>query len=237
MLMVRADFQATPPFHLRFSTMLFGHRTLTLFSRMNYGKFYSQKQRQATKQIGLLGHYVPSYSFTYRSAYAFALQPKFYGARLPGIQEKKVFCSPLGSKFSGSRGFTFCTCLLVILTVGKYVTAAASPQLAVICHSMLTTERFMICLNNPSPLFNVSYMNGIAPRRASECLMSPHHHRRQQLLQQGHAWLRSVPARTGSGAEIYSGQSRFTLAHVAADCSRPLGFSQESPFLCLRAVS
>lgn len=94
-----------------------------------------------------------------------------------------------------------------------------SPHPAVICHSMLTTKRFMIRLNNPSPCFKVSYTNGTAPRRASECLLSPYHLRRQCLLQQGNAWLYNMPPCSGSRAEIDPGESRFTSAQGLASCS------------------
>lgn len=134
-------------------------------------------------------------------------------------KKRKVFCSSLWNKFSSSCVFMFCTCLLMILTVCGYVTAALSLHSAVICHSILKTTIFMLCLNNPSPQSKVSYTNGIAPRRASECLLLPHSLRREQLLQQGHAWLYNMLPCTGNRAEIYWGQSRFTSAQALASCS------------------
>lgn len=104
------------------------------------------------------------------------------------------------------------------LTVCGCVTAAeSSPCSHLPWHAH--HQRFMICLNNPSPCFKVCYMNGTAPRRASKCLLSPYHLRRQWVLQQGNAWLYNMPPCSGSRAEIYPGQSRFTSAQGLASCS------------------
>lgn len=60
--------------------------------------------------------------------------------------------------------------LLVPLAARGSITAASSPSTTGICPSMLTSKRFRICLNNPSPRFKVSYVNGTAPReQANAC--------------------------------------------------------------------
>lgn len=80
-------------------------------------------------------------------------------------------------------------------------------------HQAWHAHKRFICLNNPSPQLKVSYKNGIAPR-ASGCLLSPRHHRREQLLQWGDGWLCNVLPCTGNTAGIHPGQSRFTAAQV-----------------------
>lgn len=133
--------------------------------------------------------------------------------------KRKVSCSSLRNKFSSSCGFMFSTYLLMILTVCGYVTAALSLHPAVICHGILKTTRFMICLNNSSPQSKVSYTNGIPPRRARECLLLSQCLRREELLQQGHAWLYNMLPCRGSRTKVYQGPSRLTSAQALASCS------------------
>lgn len=81
------------------------------------------------------------------------------------------------------------------------------------------TTRFMICLNNSSPQSKVSYTNGIPPRRARECLLLSQCLRREELLQQGHAWLYNMLPCRGSRTKVYQGPSRLTSAQALASCS------------------
>lgn len=61
------------------------------------------------------------------------------------------------------------------------------------------------------------------------------------LLQQGHVWVHNMPPCTVSRAEIYPRQGTFTptqgLATQSCRLLQTLGFSQESPFLCLHTVT
>lgn len=113
----------------------------------------------------------------------------------------------------------FCAHLLVIPTVcGQvwYSSTKSSPCSHLPGH---VHKQEIYDSLNPSLRFKVSYTSGIAPRTASECLLLPHHLRSDCLLQQGRAWLYSMPPCTGGRAEMNPGQSRFTPAQVLALCS------------------